>query len=305
MVSTQFDCLIVGGGPAGLTAAIYAARFRMKVKVIDAGSSRAALIPCTRNQSGFPGGISGPDLLDRMRRHALEFGVCLEEAQVDSVSPVQDGFEAAAAGGVTRARAVILATGVSNHRPPIDPALHAAALAAGRLRYCPVCDGFEVTDQNVAVIGSGAHGVREALFLRSFTERVTLVAPGDSHELAAAQRLSLREAGVLAVDGPPGDFELLDEGLALSVGGRREIFEAVYPALGSSAHNALAIGLGAEVTGEGCIKVDAHQRTSAPGLYAAGDVVMGLDQISHAVGEGAVAATTLRNDLDRVRPFRR
>jgi thioredoxin reductase (NADPH) len=82
-------------------------------------------------------------------------------------------------------------------------------------------------------------------------------------------------------------------------------FDSIYPALGSEVHSNLAKGLGAAVTDDGCIKVDDHQRTSVPGLYAAGDVVSGLDQISHAMGEAGVAATTIRNDLAKAAPLRR
>ncbi|MFX8581846.1 hypothetical protein ABTM27_20540, partial [Acinetobacter baumannii] len=90
------------------------------------------------------------------------------------------------ASGPIRARAVLLATGVVNRRPPtIDPHLHDRALAAGHLRYCPICDGYEVTDRAVAVMGTGQHGHDEALFLRSYTARVTLVAASGPHQLSA------------------------------------------------------------------------------------------------------------------------
>jgi thioredoxin reductase (NADPH) len=298
MPDPAVDCLIVGGGPAGLTAAIYAARFGLSVTVIDAGHSRASLIARTHNHAGFPDGIAGPELLDRMRRQAARYGARLRLGQVTALGKSGDGFVAALDGDSVAGRRVLLATGVTNHRPAgLDEALHTAALASGAWRYCPVCDGHEVTDQPVAVIGTGGHGHREALFLRAHTPHLTLIAPEASHDLTATQRGELAEAGVRLLDGPAGDFELIPEGLALTCAGGRQVFRSVYPALGSSVHSGLAAGLGADLTADGCIKVDAHQRTSVPGLYAAGDVVIGLDQISHAMGEAGVAATTLRNDL--------
>lgn len=297
-MSRRADCLIIGGGPAGLTAAIYAARFRLSVIVIDTGASRAALIPCTRNHAGFPGGISGAELLERMRAQALSFGAVLRAGCVATLRALDDGgFIAEGNLEAISARAVILATGVTNRRPAMDDAVHDKALAAGRLRYCPVCDAYEVIDQKVAVIGTGAHGAREALFLRAYSPKVTLIAPDGVHNLQNDDRGHLDQLGIVCIDGPVRDFELRADGLVLQHAKGRETFDTLYPAMGSIIHSNLARALGADLTDEGCIRVDAHQRTSVTGLYAAGDVVIGLDQISHAMGEAGVAATTLRNDL--------
>jgi thioredoxin reductase (NADPH) len=297
------DCLIVGGGPAGLTAAIYAARFRLWVVVVDAGDSRAAQIPCTRNHAGFPGGIAGADLLERMRRQALEFGAELRPGRVSAIEGHAGRFTARLSDSrFVRARAMILATGVSNHRPDIEGELHDLALKRGLLRYCPVCDGFEVTDKNVAVIGSGAHAIKEATFLRAYSGRVTVIARDAKAGFDDAQEASLATISVPILGGPPAAFRIETDGLSFEAAGRRLTFDAVYPALGSTPHSKLAAALGARLTDEGCIKVDPHQRTSVPGLYAAGDVVIGLDQISHAMGEAGVAATTLRNDLAALTP---
>ena len=297
------DCLIVGGGPAGLTAAIYVARFRLRTVVIEAGDSRAALIPCTRNHAGFPGGISGAELLERMRRQAVEFGVEVRRGRLDAIEGHAGDFSVRLPDSrVLRARAVILATGVSNHRPDMDGDVHEQALQRGLLRYCPVCDGFEVTDKNVAVIGAGARGVKEATFLRAYTDRVTIVCPDADDGFDAAQKADLSAIGVTILGGPAEAFRIETDGFSLAAAGQRFTFDSVYPALGSTARSELAGALGAGLTDEGCIKVDAHQRTNVPGLYAAGDVVIGLDQISHAMGEAGVAATTLRNDLAAAEP---
>jgi len=299
------DALVIGGGPAGLTAAIYLARYHLRTTVIDAGRSRASTIPRTRNHAGYPGGIPGADLVAAMRAQAAENGATIVGGHVDALAPAADKFVATIGGGSVTARAVLLATGVVNRRPRIADDLHAAALAAGALRYCPVCDGFEVTDKRVAVIGTGDHGVKEALFLRSFTADLTLVAPDGAHDLSAADRAALADAGIVVVDGPAADFALADGGMAVTTAAGRLTFASVYPALGSHIRSGLAASLGAATAGAGCIVVDDHQRTTVPGVYAAGDVVLGLDQISHAMGEGGVAATTLRNDLAARTPLRR
>ena len=143
------DCLIIGGGPAGLTAAIYLARFHLDILVVDGGKSRASWIPCTRNLAGFPDGIGGKELLRRMRDQACKYGAKIETEFVTRLerderldcSPLP-GVRAAAT-----ARSVLLATGVTNRRPPMDEELHDDALARGLIRYCPICDGYEVTDK--------------------------------------------------------------------------------------------------------------------------------------------------------------
>ena len=163
----------------------------------------------------------------------------------------------------------------------------------------PLCDGFEVTDKAVAVIGEGARAVKEATFLRAYTNRVTVIASRGRGSFSERERRSLASIGVPILQGPPSGFRLEAEGMSVEAAGQRVAFDSIYPALGSAVHSDLAAQLGAALTDEGCIKVDAHQRSSVPGLYAAGDVVIGLDQISHAMGEGGVAATTLRNDLAR------
>ena len=297
------DCIIIGAGPAGLTAAIYLARFRLSIRLFDGGSSRAALIPCTRNHAGYPGGIAGTDLLARMLEQAESFGAVRESALVTALATAGDEFVATTDRGLYRARSVLLATGVVNHRPDVPDALHDDALARGLIRYCPICDGYEVTDKRVGVIGTGDHGMREALFLRGYTRDLTLIAPGAAHDLDDACRARLDAAGIAHVDGPCGGYAIEDGRFVVDTAAGRLAFDSVYPAMGSHIRSELAVAAGARATEDGCLEVDDHQRTSVAGLFAAGDVVKGLDQISHAMGEAGVAATAIRNLLNERRPL--
>ncbi|HYJ52518.1 MAG TPA: NAD(P)/FAD-dependent oxidoreductase [Allosphingosinicella sp.] len=305
MEEPQLDCLIVGGGPAGLTAAIYLARFHLNVRVIDAGDSRALWIPCTHNHAGFPDGISGKELIARMKAQAEKYGAAIEAERVTRLDPIAGGFCATSGSGTVSARAVLLATGTQNRRPPMDEDLHEEALARGLIRYCPICDGYEVTDRKVGVIGSGARGVAEAVFLRSYTADITLIAPDRAHDLAADDRKQLANLGIVAVDGPCHAVAALADAIVVETAHGHHTFDSVYPALGSDVRSELAGQVGVALNETDCIQVDSHQRTNVPGIYAAGDVVIGLDQLSHAMGEGGVAATTIRNDLAKVRPFLR
>jgi len=291
------DCLIVGAGPAGLTAAIYLARFHLSVLVVDDGRSRAGLIPLTRNHPGFPDGIAGSELLARMRDQAERHGATLRADQVTSLKSEAGLLVGQIADNTIRARTVLLATGAVNRRPAMPKDVHDEALSRSLLRYCPICDGYEVTDRPVAIIGTGARGLGEAEFLRSYTKDVTLIAPNGAHDLDPKQRSRLNAGGIKALDGPCLDFELKGKEMAVTLPDGKHAFAAVYPALGSENRSELAVGVGAKVSHEGCLVVDRHQRTEIPDFYAAGDVVLGLDQISHAMGQGGVAATTIRNDL--------
>jgi thioredoxin reductase (NADPH) len=304
MDEQPLDCLIIGGGPAGLTAAIYLARFHLDILLVDGGKSRASWIPCTRNHAGYPDGIEGKELLRRMRDQACKYGAKIETEFVTKLERDDETglFTATWGSGQAIARTVLLATGVTNRRPPIDEDLHWGALSRGLIRYCPICDGYEVTDKKVGVIGSDSHGVAEAIFIRSYTADVTLVAPDTALRLKPEDQAKLRDAGIDCVDGPAQAVAITGDCIVVDTAEGHYTFDSIYPALGSDTHTQLGEMVGAKLASDGCFLCDDHQRTSVPGLYAAGDVVHGLDQISHAMGEGGVAATTIRNDLCAQQP---
>ena len=186
MDDKPLDCLIIGAGPAGLTAAIYLARFHLDLLVVDGGRSRAAMIPCTRNHAGFPEGISGAELIGLMKEQAQKYGAKIVEDFVTRLDKDDDLFRATWGSGSVQARSILLATGVTNRRPPMDEELHDDALSRGLIRYCPICDGYEVTDKKVGVLGNGHHGVAEAVFLRGYTADVTFIALSGAIKVTSA-----------------------------------------------------------------------------------------------------------------------
>ncbi len=255
------------------------------------------MIPRTHNHARYPGGIAGTELLALMRAQAADFGAVVTGSVIEGLERAEEGFVARAQGREWYARTVLLCTGVVNNRPPIAPDMHDAALRRGLLRYCPICDGYEVADKRVGILGTRSHGFKEAIFLRMYTPDVTLIATDGEHDLSDDEKRQLAAAGVLLIDGPCAPLRLEDAQIVVPTPRGELKFDSVYSALGSVIRSELATAIGAEGTDDGCLIVDDHQRTSILGLYAAGDVAKGLDQISHAMGEAGVAATTIRNDL--------
>lgn len=301
----MYDTVVIGGGPAGLTAALYLARYHLSVCLIDSGASRAALIPKSHNQPFWSEGISGVAMLERLRRHAAAYAVKFEHAIVGEISRVPSGFEVQTDTGLVAAKTVLVATGVESHRPTMSAEDHAAALDKGLLRYCPICDGYEITDENVGVVGRGDRLFGEAKFLRSYTSVVTVFSESGTLDLNPSQRDELASIGVGIVDIRALGYGLGERAIEVVIGDRRLVFDTIYAALGSTVRSGIVVGTGARMTEEGCLIVDAHQRTSIAGLYAAGDVVVGVDQITLAMGQATVAATSIRNDLSAARTLLR
>lgn len=291
------DVLVVGAGPAGLTAAVYLARYRRDVLVVHDGASRAARIPLTHNAPAFPGGISGEELLGRMQAQAELYGASVRLDRITVLRRAGGAFAAQGEAGAYTARAVILATGVALNQVDLDHEIHEAAIGCGCLRYCPICDGYEAAGRAVGVLGSSAHGAREALFLREFTDKVTLLTQ-TACELTDAQRDELARAGVEVLDTPVREYRPGDGRMDVVLAdGRALAFGVLYPALGATPRSELAAGLGIELSEGGCIPTDTRQRLGVEGVFAAGDVVEALDQITVAIGHGAVAATEAHNWL--------
>lgn len=292
----ELDALIVGGGPAGMTAALYLARFRRRVVVVDAGDPRAAWIPASHNIPFFGDGIAGPEILARQREHLDRYRVPVITASVTALAREGRAFAATLDGrAVIRARHVLLATGARDIEPDLPDLPD--AVRRGLVRYCPICDGFESRGKRIAVIGHGAEGAGEALFIaRSYSDDVTLLTLGRM-ELEAATRARLDQQGVRIVEKPVTALDVQDERIAaLRVDGAELRFDILYSALGLEYRTELATALGAKRDGKGALLVDGGMQTSVPGLFAAGDIVKGLDQIVVGMGHAAIAATRIHNE---------
>ena len=293
------EVIVIGAGPAGLAAALYLARYRRDVLVIHDGKSRALRIPKTHNAPGFPDGIEGPDLIDRMTRHAAEFGARIEEAKVMGIERTAEGFHLTSDGGKAwKSRAVILASGIFLNEVDLPHDVHEAAIKADVLRYCPICDGYEHSDRRIGVIGCDSDGAAEALFLRQFSADITLM-PLSHSELSPEQTREMADGGIAVKTGALIELEPHNDRIDVRLEGQEAplAFDVIYPALGCRPRAELAGRLGINLVNEGCIPATSVKDSGVPGFFAAGDVVEGLDQISVAMGHGAMAATNAHNWL--------
>jgi thioredoxin reductase (NADPH) len=175
------------------------------------------------------------------------------------------------------------------------------AIRRGIVRHCPTCDAYEVRDRAIAILGAGKCRLQEAMLLRSYTADLTVLSLGRPLEMSAEERAQLLSCDVQLLDEPVAELVAESEGVGarLAQSGRVLRFDTVYAALGLRGRSELAIRLGAEHDEDGMLIVDDHQRTSMPGLYAVGDVVQGLTQIGVAMGQAAVAASTINRSLER------
>jgi thioredoxin reductase (NADPH) len=303
--SHVYDTLIIGGGPGGLTAAIYLRRFTRNVALVDKGNSRLRLIPVSHNYPGFPEGVPGNVLLGNLTAQLERYGGSVMPGEILDLR-IEDGHfvadyaaEDAEQGEFTQIRAltVLLATGVADVGLPVEN--WREAVAFGSVRLCPVCDGFDVMDKRIAVATAEVNPVGHAMFMRTFSADVTLFERGPASILTDDDRRSLDAAGVRYIDSP-----LLSVTLDASMkpvmhtaDGQEHGADVFYPMLGENARSGLAAKLGAETANCEELVVDSHGATAVPGLYAIGDVTVGLNQIAVATGQAARAATHIHNRL--------
>ena len=305
MSRSELDCLVIGAGPAGLAASLYLARFRRRFAVVDAGRARASLIPRSHNIPFFPVGIPGPELLARQRATVSRYGAEILGGTISGLEKRGKTFvaefqphegPARAPRRVIEASRVLLATGAEDVEPQLPDLPD--AVRRGLVRYCPICDGYEARGRRAAVLGHGDHGLAEAVFVaRTYSCDVTLLTLGQTLKPSDDQRAKIDEHQIKIVEAPIAALAVEGDkiGALRAADGMEYRFDTLYSALGLRYHSELASALGAERAPSGALLVDDHNQTTVEDLYAAGDVVSGLDQIAVALGHAAVAATRIHN----------
>ena len=291
------DLIIIGGGPAGLTAGLYAARARLKTVLLEKLSpgGQVLLTDLVENYPGFPDGISGFELVERMRHQAENFGLNIQSANVVKLELSPEKKQVITEKGPLETKALILTTGATPRKLEIEGE---ERLTGKGVSYCATCDGPFYRDQEVAVIGGGDTAVEEALFLTKFAKKVYLVHRRD--ELRATKLLQERafaqEKVELVWDTIPTQF-LGKTGVEeielknVKAGGLSTLrVDGVFVFIGYDPNSELVKGA-MELDNRGFIITNNDLETSLPGVFAAGDIRSKLlRQISTAVGEGATAA---------------
>lgn len=317
-----YDCIVIGGGPAGLSAALYMGRFLRRTIVLDSGSGRSSFSQINENYLGFPDGVAVRELRELGRRQASRFGVEFVDCEVTRLDhcekvegPTASQLEALGKqlpielaeeefegterdfvvhsdAGVFHSRTVILCTGVCDQWPDL-PDLE--RYVGTSLFWCITCDGFRTKDKEIVLYGCDEDAAATACQFHLYTKRIRFVhPPGDirwGHERACALRdfeIELIEGVPSHIVGEPGHMS----GLALR-DGRVIAGELMFSLMGVNPNNKLALDLGAVCNEHGYVQVDEEGYTSVPGLFCAGDLSgMHTHQIVSAVHEGAEAAQT-------------
>ena len=306
MSETCYDVIIIGGGPAGLTAGLYTSRAKLNTLLIERMIMGGQVMTTTRveNYPGFPGGVDGPELMVRFQEHCQEFGLQVEYGDVEDLIAEGDERIVVVDGKRIRTRAVIITTGAEPRKLGIPGELE---LVGRGVSYCATCDGAFFRDVPVAIVGGGDTAAEEALFLTRFASTVYLIHRRD--ELRATKVLQERlrsnpkivpvwNAEVTRLEGDTSGLkaaELLDT----ATGEKRSLaLEGLFVAIGVTpkAHFLADV---LTLDADGYILTDAECRTSIPGVFAAGDVRKKiLKQIATAVGDGAVAAIMAEKYLE-------
>lgn len=290
------EVIVIGGGIAGLSAAIYLARAQRDTLVIDSGHSMAKWEPKVENFLGFPKGVDGVDLLKNGRQQAERYGAEFVDDKIEKVDRDENSFSLQGKNATYHTKRLLLATGIF-HIPPDIPGVHECL---GRsMFFCKDCDGYRVRGQRVAIIGANNEAVEYALGMLFYSPCVMVVTNGEKSQWDRQHAAWLEEYEIPVETSRVRDVNhRRDRILGLVYDGGREIkIDYIFTTRGDIYHTGLAEMLGAKLDTEGQIEVDHCMRTNVPRLYAAGCITPANCQMVIAAGQGATAAQAINRDL--------
>ena len=285
------NIVIIGAGPAGISAALYAARGNMNPLVINNGIGALEKAEKIENYYGLEQPLSGKELYERGIAQAKALGVRILDAEVLGISGF-DTFTVKTTAGDFDTVSVILATGGKRSAPKI-PGLK--EFEGRGVSYCAVCDAFFYRGKEVAVVGNGDFALHEAEELRNVTQDETIYTDGKEPEFSREHPIAVNTMKIQAIEGDDKVSGLLMQSdiAAQDAEAPENSFypaDGVFVALGTAGSTEIARQMGAEISDKGNIKTDEEMATTIPGLFAAGDCTGGLLQVSKAVYEGSMAA---------------
>ncbi len=289
----MYDCLIIGGGPAGLSAAVYMGRFLRKTLVLDAGEGRSSFEQVNDNYLGFPNGVKVRELRELGEQQARRFGVDFQSCKVERMERRPAGtFRAVTSDGAFEGRTVILCTGVCDIWPDFPGALE---YVGKTLFWCITCDGFRAFGKRVVCIGRDDEAATTALQLLRYTRNVTFLTEPGKLDCTDEKVQDMERYGIRMVCGRVAEVQGSPEQMTAVIlqGGQVVPADLIFSLLGCRPNNSLARDLGVECSGSGYVKVDDEGYTTVPGVFAAGDLSkMHTHQVVSAAHEGAEAAQT-------------
>ena len=290
------DVIIVGGGLAGLSAAVYLGRSKRDTLLVHSGRSMAKWEDRVLNYLGFPEGITGVTLLTRGMDQAAQYGVELIEDEVQSLSRNRSAFHLRGTRGSYESKRVLMATGLTHLPPDISGVKECLGKS---LFFCKDCDAHRLQGKRIVIMGRNNEAVDYALGMLVFTPYVTLATNGatvgwdDDHAAWLQEyKIHVRRDVVRLLKHHDGYLDEIDFGT-----GKTAQADAIFTTRGDVPHSALVQGVGALLDDEGQIIVDACLRTNVPGLYAAGCVTAANCQMIIAAGQGAIGAQAINRDL--------
>jgi thioredoxin reductase (NADPH) len=296
MIEQHREVIIIGGGLAGLSAAIYLGRSRRDTLLIHSDRSMAKWEHDVQNYLGFPDGISGGAILERGRQQVEQYGVEIKQDEIGSVAKVDEIFHLQGKIQSYRASRLLVATGLTHLPPEIAGVRECLGLS---LFFCKDCDAFRVQGKRIVILGHNNEAADYALAMLLFSTSVVIATNDHAITWDSNHAAWVEEYGVLVrgeriteVDHTEGYLR----GLTFGAGDRVEL-DAAFATRGDVTHTGLLTGLGAELDTEGQVVVDACLKTSVPGLYAAGCVTPANCQMIIAAGQGATAAQSINRDL--------
>jgi thioredoxin reductase (NADPH) len=298
----MYDLIVIGGGPAGLTAGIYAARANMKTLLIRSAykTSLAATTDLIENYPGFPEGIGGFELVDRFARQALKFGLTIIDDDLTSIAEtISEGhgaWQVSTSGSLYRSLSLIIATGSEYAHLNVPGE---AEFTGKGVSYCATCDGPFYRDCALAVVGGGDTAVQEALYLTNFARTVTIIHRRDRLRATAALQDKALANAKIAFEWNANVEEIIGDSVVKAVS-IRDVTDTnkvkTLPVDGvfiftGNVPNTLAFKGIVDMDSLGYIKADAHMKTSAKGIFACGDCTQKLlRQVVTACGDGATAS---------------
>ncbi|MHA6249493.1 NAD(P)/FAD-dependent oxidoreductase [Pontibacter sp. CAU 1760] len=293
----MYDVIVIGGGPAGLNAAMILGRSRRKVIVFDGGKPRNRW---SNNMNGFltSDGMDPRDFIKKGRAELAKYSVEIKDIEIDSATYSKSQYVVNdAAGNVYHSRKLLLATGLKDNWLELDGF---EDLYGKSIHHCPYCDGWESRDKAIAVYGKDRNGIGQALAMKNWSEDVTLYTDGtdelrrDDLELLELNEVKVEKRKILKLEGQDGQLAHI-----VLQGGEKTAQQAMFFGEGTKQQSVLGEMLGCEFTSKGVIKTRRLQQSNIPGLYVAGDAARDMQMVIVAAAEGAKAGVAINMDLQK------